>query len=220
MPLMIWQRLVERLRAAPRTVLKSMPKRRVLELEPAGADAEVEAAAADVVERRRHLRGDGTGGGRCCRSRACRCARASSPAPAPRASSSPRGTAPRDRRRSDRSGRSSRASRSPSRRPSARGRASRPTRCSAGRSGCRSGSDASSCPELSAALRHESTRRHVPLGRLTGAPLSAGDRPPRGRRPGTPQAATSLRAGAPCRRNTVPAAHSAGCGSRCSGRAD
>ena len=30
----------------------------VLELEPAGADAEVEAAAADVVERRRHLRGD------------------------------------------------------------------------------------------------------------------------------------------------------------------
>jgi len=51
------ERLVERSEPA-RHGLEVDAEAPVLELEPAGADAEVEASAAHVIERRRHLRGE------------------------------------------------------------------------------------------------------------------------------------------------------------------
>src|SRR5439155_180960 len=103
--------------------------------------------------------------GRCCRSPWCRRAPAGWPARARRASSSSRGTAPRDRRRSGRSDRSSRASRSPRRRPSATARGAAPTRGSAARSGCRSGSDAWPCGVIH---RVDARREAVAAARILG----------------------------------------------------
>ena len=104
-------------------------------LVPPRADAEVEAAVGDDVDRSRPCSRAPRDGGRSSRSPGSRCGCGGWPAPSPRASSTPRGTDRPSPRRSDRSGRSSTPTRTASMSSAAaRRRASRPRSCVAVRS--------------------------------------------------------------------------------------